>query len=152
MEEWGKPYWGGDVVYADVRDENPCLVSGIDAEERPFLTAMTDTDYEDQPDRYLIWSLRLTSARVAVLLGERLVGQEDRIVAAFRDGSIRPLPLVRRIDTSTAFSATTTSPLRPDSGVISSGAGSDPSRLPPSRRRTTTGGISSAAKQAPLTY
>jgi hypothetical protein len=36
VEEWGKPYWGGDAVYAAVRDENPCLVSDVDADEPPF--------------------------------------------------------------------------------------------------------------------
>ena len=36
MEEWGKPYWGGDAVYAAARDENPYLVTNVDAEEPRF--------------------------------------------------------------------------------------------------------------------
>ena len=38
VEEWGKPYWGGDAVYAAVYDydENPYPVSDVDAEEPPF--------------------------------------------------------------------------------------------------------------------
>jgi hypothetical protein len=37
VEEWGKPYWGGDAVYAAAADdENPYLVSNVDAEEPPF--------------------------------------------------------------------------------------------------------------------
>lgn len=36
VEEWGKPYWGGDAVYAPAADENPYSVSDVDAEEPPF--------------------------------------------------------------------------------------------------------------------
>jgi hypothetical protein len=37
VEEWGKPYWGGDAVYAAATDdENPYRVSDVDADEPPF--------------------------------------------------------------------------------------------------------------------
>jgi hypothetical protein len=36
VEEWGKPYWGGDAVYAAAHDDNPYLVHDVDAEEPPF--------------------------------------------------------------------------------------------------------------------
>jgi hypothetical protein len=36
VEEWGKPYWDGDAIYAAAADENPYSVSDGDAEEPPF--------------------------------------------------------------------------------------------------------------------
>lgn len=36
VQEWGKPHWGGDAVYAAPNYKNSYRVSDVDAEERAF--------------------------------------------------------------------------------------------------------------------